>query len=116
MTIEFSESIEKYGVVHDTFGGELRKKIAEYAAECVDSSLLLYGDPKDYRTFRNLGDSVAEAVVLYLVTEGFLSVPEEYQSTDEERDASKAKRDQRSQGPSNPFGSPAVAAGAGQYL
>lgn len=58
---------EDYEKMRDSFSDEFRGVIGETLLETVDSYLLTYGDPKQYRHYVNFAGTVLDGVVCYLL-------------------------------------------------
>jgi len=91
-------TVERCREVVETFSEEFARAIADKSSECLHNYLLMYPEPKNYAELWNLGHAMTDAVLLFLVAEGYLEVVPKYLATDEE----KAKRKEKS-GKDGPF-------------
>lgn len=101
--------IEEYQAAYEAYSKEFLEAVAEKVAETVDTFLISYGEPKDYRQFRYFGTLVTDSIVLWLVTEGFAALSLDYVAGEEElteRAAAKAEREEKSAGRPDPGPSP----------
>lgn len=77
----------EYGEVFETFSEDFRQALTRKAAEVTDNFLFLYGEPKDYRSFRGMGRIFAESLALWLVAEGYVVLDPSHTASEEERAA-----------------------------
>jgi len=79
------KSIEEYKEVYDSIGPGLLKDLSEVAKDVTESFLLTVGDVKGYATTRELVNAAASSVLLYLVTEGKVTLNDDQLATAEEQ-------------------------------
>ena len=73
-----------YQSARDSFSEDFRKYIGEAMLDGIDSYLLTYGDPKEYRAYVNYGGTLVDNIMCYLVTQGKVHLDESVKTSEEE--------------------------------
>lgn len=92
------EEQERYTEIMDTFGAEFRSVTNEKLRDVVDSSLVIMGDPRSYASTLAFSKATLEAVVLWLVTEGWLVLADKALATEDEIKKRRERRAEREVG------------------
>jgi len=88
-----AKPVEEYQKAYDLLSPRLMQAVAVQAQEQADSYLLMFGDPDSYRGYRHMTKATVDSFLLWLVTEGYVTVTEEWNITPDElvvREAEKA--------------------------
>ncbi len=91
--------IEQYEHVQEQFSDAWRADITDRVQEHVDNYLIMFGEPKEYRGFRHMGQVLADTFALWTVTEGYLVLPAKHVVSEEEAAERAEKRKAREQEP-----------------
>jgi len=98
--------IEEYTATYDTFSPRLLKATVEKSRDLTDSFLMMFGTPDNYQGHRAIVQTSCEALLAWLVVEGYVTLNPEWVITDEEsaereveRAARKAARPERPEFP-----------------
>lgn len=71
-----------YEKVYDSISDETKREIGETLMETVDSYLLSFGDPKQYRNFVNFAGTVSDGLICWLITNEYVTLTEKGQAPD----------------------------------
>lgn len=75
-TDELGHSARDYQAIASSFNDDMRSFTRRWLRECLDSVLLRYDDPKGYSELHTTVVQVVDAVMLYLISEGYLVATE----------------------------------------
>lgn len=88
------EEIAKFAELHDTISASTREAVLDKATEVTDTYLVIYGEPKEYRLYRHMGETFMESALLHFLEAGIVTLTPEHTASEEEQAERKAKREQ----------------------
>lgn len=116
------KSVDEYGAVFDQYSDDFIETVGEKVVECLDSYLTLVApEPKSYADCRHMASALIDSVLLYLLVEGHVALPEQSVAPADVQEKRKLARQARMarQGAPKSLGDEAEAflrAAPGQYL
>ncbi len=89
----------EYEKAFDTISPRLAQKVAEQAREMTDTYLLMFDQPGKYPQYRHIVSAAMDSMLVWLVSEGFVTLNEEWTTTAEEAVVRSAERASRGSTP-----------------